>query len=148
MKIDERIKLAISKGYSCSPDTGEIFGIKGNRIGHINSDGYEVFSIKYNNLRFFIKSHQFIYYYVNRLIVDCIDHIDRNRTNNRINNLRSVTKQQNSFNSFGIGYSINKNGKYEAKIKVNYKTIYLGSFNTKEEASNAYLNAKKLYHMI
>jgi hypothetical protein len=31
---------------------------------------------------------------------------------------------------------------------LNYKKIYLGDFNTEEEATNAYLEAKKKYHII
>ena len=36
--------------------------------------------------------------------------------------------------------------KWQAQIMVNYKQIYLGYFNTPEEAKEAYLRAKKKYH--
>jgi len=38
--------------------------------------------------------------------------------------------------------------KYMASIKFNYKNIYLGLYNTEEEARQAYLDAKKVYHII
>ena len=76
-----------------------------------------------------------------------IDHIDRNKLNNNMNNLRIVTSQENMFNRNAKGY--NKKGKkYQANIKINNKTIYLGTFDTEEEARNAYLEAKEKYHII
>jgi len=50
-------------------------------------------------------------------------------------------------NTNAKGYHYNKkNDKWVASISVNHKTIYLGSFNSSEEAKEAYLNAKKYYH--
>ena len=46
------------------------------------------------------------------------------------------------------GYYLNKNGKYEAKITVDNKTFYLGSYHTEEEARKAYIDAKLKYHNI
>lgn len=76
-----------------------------------------------------------------------IDHIDRNRTNNSISNFRPATIQQNMFNKGAKGYYWNKN-KWEAQIKLNGEHIHLGRFNTEEEASQAYQNAKLIYHII
>ena len=78
-----------------------------------------------------------------------IDHIDRCRTNNNINNLRIVNNQQNQWNNNEKGYSFYKRrNKWRARISVNNKSIYLGLFDTEQEASDAYQNAKKLYHVI
>ena len=77
-----------------------------------------------------------------------IDHIDHNRQNNNWLNLRIVTPQQNNFNFSNVkGYSL-ENNKYRANIKVNGKTIHLGTFEKEEDARNAYLEAKKIYHII
>ena len=77
----------------------------------------------------------------------CIDHIDRNTLNNCISNLRPCTKQQNSFNTNAKGYWWNKqNKKWQAKIVLNGKRIHLGFFDIEEEAHQAYLNAKEIYH--
>ena len=71
-----------------------------------------------------------------------IDHIDRNKLNNTINNLRDNTSM-NKRNRAGIkGYYKCRN-KWCASIKYNYKRYYLGSFNTKEEAAIAYWTARK-----
>lgn len=84
-----------------------------------------------------------------------IDHKDRNPMNNRIENLRVASSSENSHNhglqrnnSSGYpGVSFHKpSKKYQAYIKVDNKIIYLGLFNTAEEAYRAYQLAKIKYH--
>ena len=76
-----------------------------------------------------------------------IDHIDRNKTNNCISNLRPVTNQQNQFNTNAKGYFWHNN-KWEAQICLDGKRIYLGRYDTEEDAHNAYLKAKEIYHVL
>lgn len=84
-----------------------------------------------------------------------IDHIDRNLMNNRIDNLRDVSRSENKHNrglqrnnsSGYLGVSWNKQReKYQAHIKVNSKKIFLGRFDTTEEAYLAYQLAKIKLH--
>ena len=78
-----------------------------------------------------------------------IDHKDRNRSNNKIENLQQVTNQQNHFNTGAKGYSFRETtGKYDARIVVDRKLIHLGGHDTPEEAHEAYLEAKKEHHRI
>ncbi len=83
-----------------------------------------------------------------------VDHIDRNEFNNTRENLRIVTHQENSFNRSGW-----KNRKhdlpkgvfkmrnmYQAKIKVDGKSIFLGTFMYPEDAEEAYKEASIKYH--
>jgi len=76
-----------------------------------------------------------------------VDHIDRDRLNNRRSNLRLATRQGNSANSrtkrFLPKGVYRKYLKYRAMITVNYKSIGLGSFATVEEAAIAYDRAAK-----
>jgi hypothetical protein len=146
--IEDRIKLAIERGVTCNPKTGEIFGVTGKLITN-KVKGYLSLAIMYNKVQYRLSGHQFIYYWVNKKVVDCIDHINGNRDDNRIDNLRSVTNQQNLFNTNAKGYTFNKNkNKFKSQIRVNNKSIYLGYFDTEVEASKAYLDAKKMYHKI
>ena len=78
-----------------------------------------------------------------------IDHIDRDRGNNNIENLRLVSNMENQWNRGGVqGYSKIPNGKYVAKIMVNTKAIQIGTFTSEEEAREAYITAKNKYHII
>ena len=86
-----------------------------------------------------------------------IDHINQDRSDNRINNLRDVTVQQNAFNLplkvtnkhgyTGIEWHKNMQ-KYRAQIKINYKSKHLGYFDCPKEAHQAYLKAKAELHII
>jgi len=77
-----------------------------------------------------------------------IDHIDGNKLNNSLTNLRQVTKQENAHNQIKAkGYYFNKRDKkYQAQININGKVIFLGYFNTRWEARQAYLDAIPIYH--
>ena len=79
-----------------------------------------------------------------------IDHVDRNKLNNSIDNLRVVTNQQNSFNRSNTkGFTWDKKAKkFQAKIQLNGKTKFLGRFNDEADARQAYLKAKQIYHII
>ena len=101
-----------------------------------------------------ILRHRIISYAFLGLIIEdvkqIIDHIDGNKLNNKLKNLRVVTQQQNLFNNHTAkGYTWSKrNNKYEAQICLNGKKHFFGYFTTEEEARQAYLNAKLIFHII
>lgn len=82
-----------------------------------------------------------------------IDHIDMDGTNNKWNNLRLATRTQNKGNmqayknnSSGYKGVIRWNGKWRAKVQKNGKQVHAGTFDTPEQASEAYLKkARELY---
>lgn len=146
----DKCKLAIERGYTYDPETGLIYNRFGQLVNCIDAYKYIVFGFKYNNKILQLKGHQFAWYCVNKECVEEIDHINSIRNDNRILNLRSVTRQQNQWNRLTAkGYTWHKKTeKYSAQIRINNKTINLGYYNTEEEARNAYLNAKQIYHVI
>ena len=82
-----------------------------------------------------------------------IDHINRDKLDNRKENLRIASANQNSYNSpahknnrVGIkGVSIKKTG-YYVRMSVNGKSVYLGTFKDLVSASRAYDDAAKSEH--
>lgn len=79
-----------------------------------------------------------------------IDHINGIKSDNRIENLRAVTHQQNHFNrSKALGFLWRSaHRKFRAQLCVGGKTIHLGVYDTILDARAAYLRAKKKYHKI
>ena len=84
-----------------------------------------------------------------------VDHINGIRDDNRIENLREATNQQNNFNSGSKegsssqykGVSWHKRGKkWVARYSLNGKQTHLGLFETEIEAYKAYSEATKKYH--
>ena len=73
-----------------------------------------------------------------------IDHIDNNRQNNNIENLRWATVSENTRNKAAYGAvpfrGVNKNGnRFIARVTIYGKKKYLGYYDTAEEASETYL---------
>lgn len=73
-----------------------------------------------------------------------IDHINRDRLDNRIENLRCVSRSVNCHNIPARGHSgekgvtaSSKGKRWDARIMINRKPIYLGQYATKEEAAAA-----------
>lgn len=85
-----------------------------------------------------------------------IDHIDGDKLNNRIANLRVVDRTKNQQNLRGahkdngtgfLGVSFNKkNRSFTAHITLNGSPRYLGSFKSPQEAHNVYLEEKRKHH--
>lgn len=113
----------------------------------LNNNGYVISSIN-NHI---ILLHRFI-----KPTVKYIDHINHNKLDNRSENLRIVTKAQNNYNKikciknnivkYKNVYLDKRYNKYIAYITFNYKKIHIGTFNTPEEAAEAYnKKAKELF---
>jgi hypothetical protein len=77
-----------------------------------------------------------------------LDHINGNRSDNRLANLRLVTNQTNAFNRpDATGVSFHKaTNKWHARIGVEGRQIHLGLYESFDDARQAYLNAKQTYH--
>jgi hypothetical protein len=150
MTREEKCKLAIERGYTYDPKTGIIYSRFGKPITYKSYNRYVQFTLSVNNIKYKVFAHQFAWYWVNKECVEEIDHINSVKYDNRIENLRGVTKHQNQWNRQKVkGYTFDRNrNKWKANIEYNKNKIYLGSFDTKDEARNAYLAAKEIYHKI
>jgi len=85
---------------------------------------------------------------------EVIDHINRDKTDNRKSNLRKCTKSENAYNSkvkinntskvTGVWFRKDTN-KWVAEIKHEYKKISLGCFADKDDAIKARKEAERIY---
>lgn len=83
-----------------------------------------------------------------------VDHIDRNKLNNQKSNLRFVTHQANSVNIdlpknntsgiIGVSWLENRK-KWTSRLTIDGKNIFLGNYDTKEEAEEARKKAEEKY---
>ena len=99
--------------------------------------------------RIYVKGGKYIYlhrYLMEANVGDVVDHINRNKSDNRRENLRIVSQSLNIYNQdiknkLGRGIYFDKYGnRYRACISNKNKTLKLGSFkNTSGEAPNPVL---------
>ena len=102
-KLPERSLL--HKLFEFNFDTGKLIWKEGSRkgkeAGYQTKLGYTIVGIKQGNQRIEYKAHRLIYYMFtgDTLTKKVVDHIDGNRSNNRLNNLRAVTHRKNLQNT-------------------------------------------------
>lgn len=127
-------------------NTGEV-------AGKLQSDGYIQIGI---DGRYYL-AHRLAWFYVHKIWPkDLIDHINGIRSDNRLDNLRCVTRFENAKNQRSckinnktgyLGVCFNRaKSKYQAQIWVDGKKLYLGLFDNPEEAHKVYLEAKRKLH--
>ena len=120
------------------------------KIGAPNEEGY--IRIRGSNGKEY-RAHRIIWSLHNGEIPKgmLIDHIDGNRQNNKIENLRLATRTQNNTNSISKGNKYPKGvqasgNKFRARIYSQGKWYSLGTYTTVEEASNAYIKKAEELH--
>lgn len=145
--------------FRYEPDSGDIFWIekgkgkiKKQAAGTTELGGYKGIMIDGKRIR----SHRIAWaLFYGEWPEDQIDHINRIKSDNRIENLRKATNSQNgknlpikSNNTSGCpGVCFDKiNNKWRATIKVNYKTISLGRFVDFADAVTARKDAEIKYY--
>lgn len=101
------------------------------------------------------KAHRLIFLYHHGYFPEFVDHIDGNKQNNRIENLREASKQENCqnqkvrwTNSSGVkGVSWHKvNKKWKVALCKNYRSYYFGTYEDKELAELVSMEATDLLH--
>lgn len=131
---------------------------KGNRAaagrvaGSVGVYGYRTIRIDQRDYR---AARLAWFYATGRWPATFIDHINGDRLDDRLSNLREASRAQNSANAKtknrkhdapkGAHFHA-ASGRWTSSIQTNKKTIYLGCFATKEQAAEAYACAAKQHH--
>lgn len=155
--------LEIKNTFIYDKDTGYITRIrdKSGKVCNKKAEG-AVTIWGYTRISMFgdrFYSHRFAWIpYHGKEPTNFIDHINGVKTDNRICNLRDVTRHQNMQNLIrpmktntsgylGVSKHYSKPKTWNAFITLNNKTKNLGQFDSPEKAYQRYLEVKKLFHM-
>jgi hypothetical protein len=135
---------------------GRFAGKSADKLRH---DGYTRLRFTLNGALHEHMAHRLAWLYIHGMFPkEEIDHINRNRADNRISNLREASSAENKRNSpvrktsksgeKGVVHvgMINQSKPWCAFIQVNKKQKNLGYFSTKQEASAAYKAATLKFH--
>lgn len=142
-----------------NPETGEFLCkgptrggvIAGTLAGCLCGDGYRRISI---DNQVYLAHRLALLYMIGEWPDKDIDHINGSRSDNRICNLREATGSQNMQNNNkahgrskyrGVWWH-KRGGKWEAAIKIDGKSVYIGLFLTEELAAKAYQQAQIEFH--
>ena len=133
--------------YDYSPFTGALISRRLNRElkPRLDRNGYRTVNIIHNGKpRNYMQAIVIYAWCTGAWPTFELDHDDRNRSNNRFHNLLPSTRRKNVHNSsrFKGGCAYDKGtGRYLARIQVQGKRKYLGTFPSKAEAQAAYQTA-------
>jgi hypothetical protein len=122
----------------------------GFEVGTLMNDGY----IRTQIAKKYYAIHRLVYLMHNGVLPKYVDHIDGNKLNNNIENLREATATQNAQNrkihknnTSGVkGVYFNQYKKWVAQLKIDNKVTYLGSFDDIKLAENAVKEARSKNH--
>jgi hypothetical protein len=125
--------------------------VAGTEAGTINKRGYR--QICFINKIY--KEHRLIYLYHYGHLPKLIDHIDGNKLNNKIENLRPATVSQNAYNAKlkstnksgvkGVSWDT-KSNKWRAQCSLNGKAQLLGFYDTISNAKFVVEEYRNKYH--
>jgi hypothetical protein len=117
--------------------------LKGAKAGSTRKDGYVRINVDGKSYL----AHRLIWLWHGKELIQGLelDHINGNKSDNRIENLRQATRLQNEYNKPKRGYRF-ESGKWRMRMKINGKNKHLGMFDTEEQAKEFYNLAAELVH--
>lgn len=150
MLTHERLKEVLNYDQETGVFTWKIRLSRRTHVGEragVHDKKFDCIHIKIDGKSYL--AHRLAWFYVTGVMpTKLVDHRNRIRTDNSYSNLREATPLQNQHNrATAKGYCWSKqSGKWVASIRVNYKSIHLGSFDLESDARQAYLDGCLKYH--
>lgn len=150
--VSKELEDEIIRRFSYDSESGEVRykvdvvgrGMKaGDLAGVVNQSGYRLIKV----IGRLVGAHRMAWFmFYGSWPVDLVDHIDGDKLNNAISNLRSCSKSENSMNKIIVNW--NKTSQYfgvhkkcdmwRASIKDKGKKVHLGYFTDEQDAAHAY----------
>ena len=137
LRVYDRVQSGVRFNNKCA-------GKRADRI--CSRTGYRLIAVRINGEEHYIRAHRLAWFLVYGEEPNLIDHLNGDRSDNRIDNLRSVDQVENARNIglskrntsgvLGVSYC-NTRKKWCAKGLVGKTRKHLGYFDTKEAATDA-----------
>jgi len=121
---------------------GEVIGPRGVVTGTPLGNGYLGTGIRLDGKVKRVLMHRMVFLLAHGYLPITVDHINGDRADNRIENLRAATKQQQQGNRASRGYRVKTKRYAKPRYEVNCAHKYIGVFDTPEEAQAAYMAAR------
>lgn len=149
----------IRDNWNYDPITGELTwtphkAVYGKKTRHLvgSFDGEGYLTVHYRYKKYSLHRLIWVHYYGTQIPAGyIIDHINGNKTDNRIHNLRLYTVRQNQQNRhthrngrlYGTSYHT-RNNKWQSRFRYEGKLVHIGYYPTEQEAHEAYKQCEQL----
>jgi hypothetical protein len=145
----ELTQATLKESLRYEPKTGVFYSlVSGKLSGYVDIQGYVIIQINYNKY----KAHRLVFLWENgEFPPKMVDHIDGNRANNKLSNLRYCDNQQNQRNRKrssdntsghkGVSWD-NSKGRWRVTIRLDNSRKHLGYYKDLEQAAKVACKAQ------
>lgn len=123
---------------------GEVVGQRGLVTGTLMANGYLGTGIRHDGKIKRVLMHRLVFLLAHGYLPETVDHINGNRADNRVENLRAADKRQQQGNRLSRGYTTRAKRNAKPRYEASCDHKYIGIFDTPEEAQAAYMAARSM----
>lgn len=119
MTCAEFVGMMRERGFTYDEDKGGFKSKNGKRVGRACRNGYRTISLQKDKKEYTFCEHRCVYVWFNGEVPDglVINHIDFDRSNNKIENLEAITQKENVKHAVDAGRIIGKKGEESPKTQ-------------------------------